>query len=322
MRSELIGIARLAASAPTLESKRVVDYRQLPSYQLLNRSVGGRVPFEWTINPYRGCEFACRYCYARYTHEFMELREPDQFDNLIFAKQWNPESFRRSLRRVAPGERIAIGTATDPYQPAERRFGLMRSILAELAAVRDLQVLITTKSDLIMRDLDLLKAIARNNGIRVNHTVTTMDAELARRIEPRAPRPDLRLRALKAVASAGIPAGVSCAPVLPLLNDSEASLDAVAKAGSHAGARWLRGGIVFLREPARGIFLDLLRSEYPALAAKYEQRFQGRGFLRGAYVEMITARIDRVRARHGLQGREPGYAPAMPPQYAFDFGAS
>lgn len=305
-------------SAPALDSKRAVEYFQLDSHNLLNRCSGSRMPFEWTINPYRGCEFACRYCYARYTHEFMELRDPDLFDNRIFAKRWNPGDFRASLRRVKRGERIAIGTATDPYQPAERRYGVTRSVLEAINTVEGLQILITTKSDLIVRDLDLLRVIAVNNGLLVNITVTTTDAALARKLEPRAPRPDLRLGALAALRSAGIEAGVFCAPVLPLLSDSEDSLDAVARGAAAAGAGWFNGAPVFLREPSRGVFLEFLDREYPHLAGKYRERFDRSAHLRGAYAGMIQRRIAAVRQRHALCGSAPEYLPADP-QYSFDF---
>ncbi|MEZ5401550.1 MAG: radical SAM protein [Bryobacteraceae bacterium] len=319
MDPPLIGIARLAHSAATLEAKRAVEYRELPSFQLLNRCTSSRVFFEWTINPYRGCEFACRYCYARYTHEFMELRDPALFDNRIFAKQWNPADFQAALRRLAPGQRIAIGTATDPYQPAERRYGLTRRVLEALAARKGLAVFITTKSDLVARDLDILAVLARQHRLRVHFTVTTVDAELARRIEPRAPRPDLRLGALAALATAGIETGVSCAPVLPLLTDSPASLDALAASSARAGAKWMGGGTVFLREPARQVFLEFLDREFPALAAKYRQRFSRSAYLRGDYVEMAQERIEEARRRHGL-GSRPGDDPIPGPQLELDFG--
>src|SRR5436853_1404004 len=123
-KPQLIGIARLAAEGESLREGHNVEYFTLPSKSLLNRCVSKRaMPFQWTINPYRGCEFGCKYCYARYTHEFMELRDPVQFETLIYAKEWSETAFRDELRRISREEHIAIGTATDPYQPAERRFG-------------------------------------------------------------------------------------------------------------------------------------------------------------------------------------------------------
>src|ERR1700682_223543 len=129
----LVGIARLAKQGESLRQGHEVEYFTLPARSLLNRCTGARMPFTWTINPYRGCEFACKYCYARYTHEFMEMRDGVDFEQKIYVKQHAAELLRQELRRVKSGEEIAIGTATDPYQPAERRFEVMRAILEELA---------------------------------------------------------------------------------------------------------------------------------------------------------------------------------------------
>ena len=153
------------------------------------------MPFTWTINPYRGCEFACKYCYARYTHEFMEMRDGLDFERKIYVKQHAAELLSQELRHVKYGEDIAIGTATDPYQPAERKFEVTRGILEEFARHTDLDIGIVTKSDLILRDIDLLKDVSRNR-LFINITVTTLNTDLARILEPRAPRPDLRLDAV------------------------------------------------------------------------------------------------------------------------------
>jgi DNA repair photolyase len=159
-RQPLIGIARMAAESSLLEGKRRVEYRDLASRTYVSRCPNPQLPFQWTVNPYRGCEFGCKYCYARYTHEFMELREGSLFETRIFAKQWSAHAFRQELRRLPLGEAIAIGTATDPYQPAERRYGLTRKMLEVLATEPGFRVWITTKSDLVTRDIDLLRRIA------------------------------------------------------------------------------------------------------------------------------------------------------------------
>ena len=183
------GIARLARDGRALEAKRRVVYRGLPSRRLLNRCTSDRVPFEWTVNPYRGCEFGCRYCYARYTHEFMEYRDSEDFERLIFAKEFTAEGVWTELRHVPLRKRIALGTATDPYQPAERRFLRTRLFLEVLARERGRSLGITTKGDLVTRDIDVLQQIARHNKLTVTLTITTMDARLARALETYAPRP-------------------------------------------------------------------------------------------------------------------------------------
>ena len=156
-KPKLVGIARLASEGETLRLGHEVEYFTLPVRSLLNRCTGSRMPFTWTINPYRGCEFACKYCYARYTHEFMELRDGIDFEQKIFVKQHAADLLRQELRHVKPGEDIAIGTATDPYQPAERRFEVTRAILEELARHSGLEIGIVTKSNLVLRDVEVLK---------------------------------------------------------------------------------------------------------------------------------------------------------------------
>src|SRR5271170_2109495 len=170
----LTGIARLAAaSSPAGEGHRM-ELRSLEVRSILNRSVSRRgLSFTWSINPYRGCEFACRYCYARYTHEFMELRQPEDFERKIFVKQNAAWLLQQELREVRPGEEIAIGTATDPYQPIERKAKVTRSLLEVFAGRRGLRIGIVTKSSLITRDLDLLERIAEYNDLAIHVTITT-----------------------------------------------------------------------------------------------------------------------------------------------------
>lgn len=312
---QLVGIARLAANADRLEAKREVEYFLLPTRRLINRCSTERMPFDWTINPYRGCEFGCKYCYARYTHEFMELRQPGEFEDKIFAKQWNAYAFRQELARIPPAEEIAIGTATDPYQPAERRFGITREILRVFAADSGRRLSITTKSDLVARDLDLLQQIARANAVSVNVTVTTVDAALARLLEPRAPRPELRLAAVRKLAEGGIRTGVLCAPILPLISDGQQQLDAVAEAASRAGAAYLAGQVVYLKPAAQAVFLPFLEERFPRLARRYRERFQRSAYLRGDYPEMVRRRMAAARRRHGLDRRREA---DPPPAWAID----
>src|ERR1700686_957802 len=235
-KPRLIGIARLASEGESLREGHNVEYFTLPNKSLLNRCVSNRqMPFTWTINPYRGCEFGCRYCYARYTHEFMEMRDGMEFEQKIYVKQHAAGLLRHDLHRVKPDEAIALGTATDPYQPAERRYEVTRGILEEFALHRGFELGIVTKSNLIVRDLDLLKEVAKTNRLSIHVTVTTLNVDLARILEPRAPRPDLRLDAIQELNQAGIAAGVICAPVLPGITDSPRDLEALVRATAQAG---------------------------------------------------------------------------------------
>jgi DNA repair photolyase len=267
------------------------------------------VPFEWTINPYRGCEFGCKYCYARYTHEFMELRDPRQFEEQIFAKLWSEPAFRAELRRVPRHQPIAIGSATDPYQPAERRFGVTRKILEVFAGDRGRRVWITTKSDLVTRDLDLLTRIAAANQVHVNLTITTLDEKLARLLEPYAPRPALRIAAIARLAEAGIQCGVLCCPVLPLINDSESSLDSLARAAAGAGASWLHGHPLFLKPCSKKVFLPFIEEHFPQLASRYRARFQRAESPPSGYADLIARRLEAVCRRYSLNQRATCHAP-------------
>ncbi len=307
----LTGIAKHAAQADLLEAKRSVEYLELPTRAFIGRCSAPYMPFAWTINPYRGCEFGCKYCYARYTHEFMELRDPLQFEEKIFAKQWNERAFQRELARIPRAEPIAIGTATDPYQPAERRYGVTRRILEVFAHERGRHFSLVTKSDLVAKDAGVFREIARANVLHVNLTITTVDEELARMLEPRAPRPALRLAAVRKLSEAGLKVGVLPNPILPLITDSFESLDALARAAKEAGAAALGGRVVFLKPCSQRVFFPFLREKFPHLLRRYEERFKQSAFLRGDYPKKIEQRLRTIRDRHGLSARWPEYQPEL-----------
>ncbi|HTS35936.1 MAG TPA: radical SAM protein [Candidatus Solibacter sp.] len=299
--SGLVGIARLAAEGESLREGHNVEYLTLPAKSLLNKCVSLRqMPFTWTINPYRGCEFGCRYCYARYTHEFMEMRDGMDFEQKIYVKEHAAQLLRQELRRVKPGESIALGTATDPYQPAERRYEVTRGILEEFAQHRGFELGIVTKSNMIVRDLDLLRDVAKTNRLSVHITITTLDVELARILEPRAPRPDLRMEAVRALSSAGLRAGVSCCPVVPGITDAPAGLEDVVRAAAEAGADYVFANPLFLKPCSAAVFLPFLEENFPHLAESYRQRYQNRAFLDSAYLKRISALMSGLRAKYKL----------------------
>jgi DNA repair photolyase len=305
----LVGIARLASQSELLEAKRQVQYFEIAAGSILNRTKPG-MPFQWTLNPYRGCEFGCKYCYARYTHEFMEMDSAD-FEDKIYAKAGVAQLLRRELARVRPGERIALGTATDPYQPAERRYGRTRSLLEVMTRERGRRLGITTKSDLVTRDLDLLREIARGNVLEVSFTITTLNEKLARLLEPRAPRPALRLEAVETLSAAGIAVGVLPSPVLPGLTDGPRSLDRLGKAAKDAGAQSFGGGALFLMPSAQKIFLPFLEEHFPELAPRYRATYQDSAYVSAAYKSDLGERVQRVRERYGLASRPAEYRPEL-----------
>jgi DNA repair photolyase len=266
------------------------------------------MPFTWTINPYRGCEFACKYCYARYTHEFMEMRDGMDFERKIYVKQHAAGLVRQELRQVKSGEEIAIGTATDPYQPAERRYEITRAILEELARHRGYEIGIVTKSNLVLRDTELLHELSKHNQLFVNITITTMDADLARILEPRAPRPDLRIDAVRKLNEAGVAAGVICAPVLPGITDSARDLETLVRATAEAGAKYIFANPLFLKPCSAAVFLPFLEKEFPHLVESYRGRFESRAFLPNAYRKRVSDLVAKLRKKYGIVNAYERYA--------------
>ena len=323
--TELVGIARLAASSPCAEAKRGTEYFLLPVRSILNQCHSERVPFRWTVNPYRGCEFGCRYCYARYTHEYMEL-DGAEFETKIYAKQNAGSLAERDLSSESVrGEHIAIGTATDPYQPAEREFGVTRAILEKIAKREGLSLSITTKSDQVARDIDLLKCISAKSSLSVNLSITTLRTRLARMLEPRAPRPDLRLSAVRKLREAGIAAGVLAMPVLPGLTDREEDLDALARGARDAGAQWFAANALFLMPASLKQFLPFLEEKFPGLVKRYQTWYGRYGNAPESYRKEIAERVEGLRRKYGLGSRpdrsgQPSQAPQL--QLGFANGAN
>src|SRR5712691_8012504 len=314
--ARLVGIARLAAFSPPAETRRKSEERPeyfvLPVKSILNRCASNRVTYEWTINPYRGCEFACKYCYARYTHEYMEL-DGSEFEKKIYVKKDAAPLLAHDISRKysyasksSGGEKpdhIAIGTATDPYQPAEREHGVTRACLEELGKREGLSISIITKSNQIVRDIDVLKKIATRSSLQIDITVTTMRPRLARMLEPRAPRPDLRLAAVKELREAGLQVGVSASPLLPGITDGEGELESVAAAAKEAGAQWFFSGVLFLMPSSARQFLPFVGEKFPRLARRYEQWYSKNGYAPEEYRRKASERVARIRRKYGFESR-------------------
>jgi DNA repair photolyase len=321
----LSGIARLAAQATHAADGHLITFRALKTRSILNRSVSKRqLSIAYSINPYRGCEFACRYCYARYTHEFLQPAPIDTppigthdipqqpwalaFEREIYLKEnsaWLLEQeLRGSAQRLAENQdEIAIGTATDPYQPIERRARITRSLLEVFARHRGLRIGIITKSNLITRDIDLLQQIAANNTLVIHLTITTADADLARKLEPRAPRPDLRFAAVRELRAAGLTAGVLCSPLLPGINDSLQQLEAVSSSAAAAGASFLGAHPLFLKSCSRPTWLSFVREHYPALVPDYTRRYATADFTDATYRATMATTIRQLCRKHHLGER-------------------
>jgi DNA repair photolyase len=293
---------------------RDVEFVEMPVKRILNRCDSPAMPFGWTINPYRGCEFGCVYCYARYTHEFLDLRDPMDFERRIFVKRAAASVLARTLGRSPVGSQpLAIGTATDPYQPAEREYGITRSILEVLAGLGGMEISITTKSALIARDIDLLGRIARRSRLSVNFSLITLDRHLQRIIEPRAPRPELRLRTLERLTCAGIRCNILMMPVIPGITDGESSLEAVIGAARRSGARAVWWRSLFLRPAAARRFIPFIAANFPHLKGRFDAFYSNTAYAPKEYDARIGAIFDQIRTRHGFPvSREPRAASSAP----------
>jgi DNA repair photolyase len=295
----------------------------------------------WSLNPYVGCEFGCTYCYARYAHryvverahaqgrltdaEFVEFRGPhgwEAFEQRIFVKEYAVAALERDLRRHArsahPSARpapIVIGTATDPYQPAERRFRLTRAVLERLARCEGLSVGLITKSPLIARDVDVLARLQRRNAVEVYISLISIDASLVRSVEERSPHPAARLRALRRLTAAGVNAGLIAAPVLPGITDDVTGLRRLFAAARNAGARFVCAGPLRLYPAVRDRFLPVLARRYPALADRYRAAYGRAASAPPAYARALQRRVRRLQAEFGFgvnRGMVDRYRTAIP----------
>ena len=278
---------------------------------VISRNESPDVPFSQSINPYRGCEHGCPYCFARPSHAYLDLSPGIDFETEIFHKPEAPALLRRELsaKHYRP-EPIALGINTDAWQPVEKRLGLTRRILAVLAEF-GAPVSIVTKSALVVRDVDLLADMAKRNTALVMFSITTLDGRLARIMEPRAASPTRRLQAMQKLAEAGIPVGVLVAPVIPHLNDHE--LEAILKAAGDHGARMAGYGLLRLPHELTEVFPAWLRQHFPDRAEAvlrqiaelrggtvYESDFGVRMRGRGVRAELLSRRFAQARRRYGL----------------------
>jgi DNA repair photolyase len=273
------------------------------------------IPFEQSINPYRGCEHGCVYCYARPSHTYLGLSAGLDFESRLFTKPDAAALLTKELR--APGYKpsvIALGANTDPYQPIERRYGVTRSILEVLAACEH-PVVIITKSARIEQDLDLLASMAQKNLVQVFISITTLKTELARRLEPRASAPARRVQALRTLSEAGVSAGVLVAPIIPVITDGE--IESILEAARAAGARAANYTLLRLPHEIKDLFKEWLSVHAPLAAAhvmtrirearagkENDPRFGSRMRGEGAYADMIRHRFRLARDRLGLSGRD------------------
>ena len=316
---------REARRLPILDVQKDIRYYGAPAKTVLNDPSVTNMGF-WSINPYVGCAFGCAYCYARYAHRYVMERASDDdrmgdalgeaftkvppwlaFERNIFVKHNAPEVLSKTLRHgsekhlaLLDGESIVIGTATDPYQPAERRFQVTRRILEVLAEHPGLTVCIITKSPLITRDIDVLSRINRISDLSIHISLITLKRDLARKLEPRSPTPEARVRALTRLRQAGIDAGINCMPVLPGITDNPAELEALVKRVAEAGATYVGACALRLQSSARKRYLPFIEQEFPHLAERYRNTYS-HGYQAGdKYRAGLSAFFHRICRKYGV----------------------
>jgi DNA repair photolyase len=299
------------------------EFRGMTFYEIHARSIVNRVPaashvpFQWTINPYRGCTHSCTYCFARKTHEYLDLDAGHDFDSKIVVKVNAPELVRKELAaRGWGGHHIAMGTNVDCYQRAEGRYELMRGILAALRDARN-PFSILTKGSLILRDLDLLTEAAELTDVGTSLSIGFVDDELWRSVEPGTPRPGRRLEVCATLTEHGLACGVLMAPILPYLTDSPQALARTVRQIAEAGATHVVPIVLHLRPGAREWFLGWLAREHPRLVPRYLELYGRGAYAPKAYQERIARQVKELAARSGV-GRSSSAAarrirPPAPP---------
>ena len=292
----------------TFDAPEAMDIRfyEVRAKSALNRvPEASRMPFRWTINPYRGCSHACLYCFARPTHTYLDMNAGRDFEREIVVKVNAPEVLRVELARPSwKGEHVAMGTNTDPYQWVEGRYKLMRGIWAALRDARN-ECSVLTKSPLLLRDLDLMREIAEVAPISANLSVPTIDEKAWRASEPHTPHPRARLEAVGELSRAGIPTGVLVAPLMPGINDDPRQVEEILQLAADAGATSIGGITLHQRGEVRGIFMEWLRSYRPDLVEHYEELYARGAYAPRAEQDRMSALIRRARSRAAAAfGRE------------------
>jgi DNA repair photolyase len=322
------------------QRERGTRFLSIGARTVLNSPASTHMGF-WSINPYVGCEFGCTYCYARDTHRYAleracpersegaedRTRGPEQSEGaaperlppwLAFEKQIlvKTDIAQRLARTLDPaklgGDCLVIGTATDPYQPAERQYRLTRSILEVLAGYHGIRVEIISKSPLVTRDIDVLQRLSRRNEVAVNVSLATLDPRLARRLELRSPIPAARIRGLRRLSAAGIEAGLLIAPIVPGITDDREGLGRLMAAAKEAGARYVIGSALRLGPAARHRFLPHLAGEFPQLADRYRRHYGDREGVSREYQEALTRRLRQLQLEHGFPLDQEGRRRTQP----------
>jgi DNA repair photolyase len=301
---QVANLVREGGTAALTEAERRADqatYQEVTCRSALNPVKG--MPFNWTLNPYRGCTHGCHYCFARRYHVQFEMDSSDEFASVILVKRNFVEVLERELDRPSwDRDQVALGTATDPYQPIEGHYQLTRRAIQALARARTPMGLVT-KGPMVVRDRDVLADLSRAAGCTVYMSVPSVDEEVWRVLEPGTAAPLQRLRAVRELADAGIDVGVLMAPIVPGFTSSMSKLERTVKAIADHGARFVGCNVMYLQDGTRTHFMKFLAREYPALVPRFEQLYQ-RKYPPDAYRKEIGAMVRLLQQRHGLSPRQ------------------
>jgi DNA repair photolyase len=313
MRDVALAVKRGGTPALITATLRADDarYQEVSCRSALNPVRG--MPFNWTLNPYRGCTHGCHYCFARRYHTQFEMNAGDDFASVILVKRNIIEVLRREVDRPSwTREIVAVGTATDPYQPIEGHYELTRGCLETLALGRT-PIGLVTKGPMIVRDIDALREVARAAGCTVHMSVPTVDEDAWRKLEPGTAHPLQRLRAVRLLVDAGINAGVLMAPIVPGFSSSRAKLERTVKAIAEYGARFVGCNVMYLQDGTRSHFMSFLEREFPSMVPRYE-RLYAQKYPPTAYRKEIQAMVRMLQERHGLARRNETNGPQDQPE--------
>ncbi len=305
---KLFGLAE-EATVRTFDAPEAmgINFHEVRARSALNRVPGGRYGFGWTINPYRGCSHACAYCFARRTHLFLDMNAGRDFEREIVVKVNTPELVRAELARPSwKRELVALGTNTDPYQWVESRYRMMPEILATLERA-ETPVSVLTKSPLVMRDVKIFERMAKVLPVSVNLSVPTLDEDAWRATEPHTPSPAARLDAVAELRRRGIDSGVLIAPLMPGINDDPAQVKPIVDRARKAGASFLGGVALHLRDEVKEVFFAWLKAKRPDLLPDYEKLYKGRSYLPASDRQKLTRRV-KGWGRRGTPPRTSGPA--------------
>ncbi|WP_396334237.1 Rv2578c family radical SAM protein [Arthrobacter sp. lap29] len=299
-QAPLLPMAGLIQSVATPEFAGITFHEVLSKTALNKVPPSSTMPFEWTVNPYRGCSHACVYCFARKSHTYLDFDAGTDFDSQVVVKVNVADVLRKELFKPSwQHHHVALGTNTDPYQRAEGRYKLMPGIIGALAD-SGTPFSILTKGTLLARDLPLLRAAGRDVNVGMGISLALLDEELAQTLEPGTPSPKARLSLISKLRDAGLPCGVMAMPILPWLTDSEDALDALIASLAHAGATGVSAGALYLRPGTREWFMGWLAREHPSLVGRYQRLYGSGAYAPKEYRQWLASRVNEAKARHGF----------------------